>query len=148
MNKLLFTLLLVFLVISVRGQGISKHDADSLLRSLDKINSDTGRFNLLLKIARFHIFKPGEFKTDLDSAEALINDAGRLKASIKSKEADGHILLVKSYLTREKGEQEISKGMIENAIRSLKEVKINFCWAKPVWHYLFIFRITIKRLPQ
>jgi two-component sensor histidine kinase len=126
MNKLLYTLLLVLLVIAVCGQDISKHDADSLLRSLDKSNSDTGRFNLLLKIARFHIFKPGEFKTDLDSAEVLINDAERLKTRIKSKEADGHILLVKSYLIKEKGEREMAKGMIENAIDILKKGKNKF----------------------
>src|SRR5882724_339530 len=122
-NKLLTTLLLVLSIISVCGQNITRYEVDSLLRLLDKSNSDTGRFNLSLKIACFHIFKPGEFKTDLDSAEALINDAKRLKAGIKSKEADGYLLLVESYLIGETGQREMAIKMIEKAIQMLRDGK-------------------------
>ncbi|HTE10208.1 MAG TPA: hypothetical protein VK645_04545, partial [Chitinophagaceae bacterium] len=122
-NKLLTTLLLVLSVRSVCGQGISRHEADSLFRLLNKSKSDTGRFNLLLKIARFHILKPGEFKADLDSAEAFIHEAKTLTAGIKSKEVKGEILLVESYITNERGQREAAKGMIENAIPMLKEGK-------------------------
>src|SRR5258705_4525342 len=123
MNKLLTILLMMLPVISVCGQDISRHEADSLLGLLDKSKTDTERFNLLLKIARFHIFKPGEFKTDLDSAEALINDAKPLKAGIKSKETDGNLLLVEANLINERGQREMAIGMIENAIKILKEGK-------------------------
>ncbi|HKB45375.1 MAG TPA: hypothetical protein VKC90_13335, partial [Chitinophagaceae bacterium] len=126
MNKLLTILLLMLPVISVCGQDISRHEADSLLRSLNKSKTDTGRFNLLLRIARFHILKPGESKADLDSAEALINQAERLTAGIKSKQVDGHILLLKSFLISERGERELAKGMLENSIQMLKGEKDKF----------------------
>src|SRR6266404_7227875 len=120
MNKLLTILLLMLSVIYVCGQDISRHEADSLLRLLDKSKTDTERFNLLLRIARFHILKPGESKADLDSAEGLINQAERLIVGIKSKQANGHLLLLKSFLISERGERELAKGMLENSIQMLK----------------------------
>src|SRR5258705_5484572 len=123
MNKLLTILLLMLSVISVCGQDISRHEADSLLRLLDKSKTDTERFHLLLRIARFHILKPGESKADLDRAERLINQAERLMVGIKSKQADGHLLLLKSFLTSERGERELAKGMLENSIQMLKGAK-------------------------
>src|SRR6266542_4546215 len=123
MNKLLTTLLLVLQAIFVCGQDISRYEADSLLRLLDRSKTDTERFNLLLRIAHFHILKPGESKADLDSAEALINQAERLIVVIKSKQADGHLLLLKSFLISERGQREMAKGMLENSIQMLKDGK-------------------------
>jgi two-component system, sensor histidine kinase PdtaS len=118
-DQLLITFLLLQLMTAARGQDISRQEADSLLHLLSRTGTDTARIRLLLKVAEFHIFKPGEFKTDLDSAATFINDAKRL--GIRSKEADGDILLAQSYLTKERGQNNDAKGMVEKAIGILKD---------------------------
>ena len=119
MNRFIGSITFLFMIISVHGQDISRHEVDSLRGSLSKSKSDTGRFNLLLKIARFHIFKTGEFKTDLDSAAVFINQAKQINDKIKSVEASGCITLVESYLFRERGQRKEARASAEKAMQIL-----------------------------
>src|SRR4030095_6899995 len=74
----------------------------------------------LLKLAKYHVFKPGENKVDLDSAANFIKKAVDINAVVKSKWADGYILLIKSYLLREGGQQDKAREAAESAVDKLK----------------------------
>src|SRR5882757_5845260 len=119
MNRLIAFIIFLFITISVRGQDISRHEADSLLRSLNKGDADTAHINSLLKLSIFEIHKHGELKTDLDSAAAFINLAKQINIRIKSTEAYGYITLVDSYLHREKGQRTQARASVEKAIQIL-----------------------------
>ena len=64
------------------------------------------RIDLLLNLAQFHIFKPGERQIDFDSAKILIDEAASLNRLLKSPEANGYLILTQSYLINEKGQKE------------------------------------------
>ena len=56
-------------------QEITRQDVDSMLLELKKDKTGKERFDLLLSVAQFHIFKPGKQEIDLDSAVVYINEA-------------------------------------------------------------------------
>ena len=80
----------------------------------------TARIDLLLNLAQFHIFKPGERQIDFDSAKLLINEAASLNRSLRSPEANGYQTLTESYLINEKGQKEEAKKLAEKAVSILK----------------------------
>jgi two-component sensor histidine kinase len=102
------------------GQTITRQDADSMIRALNKSKQDIYHIDLLLHLAQFHIFKPGEEKIDLDSAMVYIKDASVLNKTLKSSAADGYQLLTESYLVKEKGQKVDGRKMAEKAVRILE----------------------------
>ncbi|MEO7045523.1 MAG: tetratricopeptide repeat protein, partial [Ferruginibacter sp.] len=120
-------LVIIILILSFCGvsfaQDISRHEADSLLIVLKRSKVDTARINLLLTLAKFQIFKPGEFKQDLDSAAAYIEKAKVLTTSLKSTESIGFITLVQAFLTKERGQKDVGKKMVEQAIATISKQK-------------------------
>ena len=119
MNRVLCTLILLFIYLTVYPQQILSEEADSLNNAVIKSKPDTGRINLFLKIAQFHLSKPDATTTDFDSASMLIKQAVLLNAKIKSKEADGYIALVESCLNRKKGQREAGQQKVDEAIKVL-----------------------------
>lgn len=126
MNRFVAFIIFLFLAVSVRGQDISRHEADSLLKSLNKANADTALINSLLELSIFEIHKPGELKTDLDSAAAFLNQAKQINVQVKSAEAYGYITLVESYIHREKGQGTQAKTLVEKAIQILSNTTDKF----------------------
>lgn len=120
-------LLSIFLVLSFCtvsfSQSISRHEADSILQLLRQNAPGESRVRLLLKLAKFHVFKPGEFKVDLDSSWVMIQQSEQLNIKVQSPVCTGNILLVKSYYLRETGLKELAKKMGDSAINILKDEK-------------------------
>src|ERR1700733_13223422 len=122
-------LCLLGLATNCSGQEISPHEADSMLALLSKIQTDTGRMELLLNLAQFHINKPGENKADLDSAAVYINEAKSISKNIKSVSTSGYLLFTEACLVKERGPKisvppyftsEKSRKMLEDAIKILE----------------------------
>src|SRR6476659_10841496 len=101
-RSFLFLVSLLALVRSVFSQEISRQEADSMINALSK-SKDDARVELLLNLAQFHIFKPGENRIDLDSATIYIDEAKQLARSSKSHDLDGYVQLTEACLTKEKG---------------------------------------------
>lgn len=118
-NKLLCIFLFHLIVFATAAQDLSRHDADSMLHALQTSGQDTAHLHLLLKLAEFHMFKPGELKADLDSAAGFINQARQLNAVIKSRDAEGYILLDESYLANEYNDRPKGRHLLDEAIRIL-----------------------------
>jgi len=119
-NRFLFFLPLQFILISAIGQQITQQDADSMLLALKKSKQDIHRIELLLHLAQFHIFKPGEEQKDFDSAKLYINEASVVNKTVKSPAATGYLLLTESYLIKEKGQADEGKKMAEKSVKILQ----------------------------
>lgn len=115
---LLFTLCFVT-ILSAGAQDRAK--ATSLRNLLNKAEKDTTRISLLLELAEFQIFKPGEFKTDLDSAAGFIVKAKQINAKVRSAAVDGAITLTESYMVKERGQWVQGKALAEKAVQILSK---------------------------
>jgi tetratricopeptide (TPR) repeat protein len=116
------TLLSALLLLSsiTHAQTISSEEAKRLTAALPGARADTAQIRTCLKIAKYHVFKPGEHKNDLDSAAHFITKAEGTNESIKSKWAEGYILLIRSYWLRESGQREKAKETVKQAVSILK----------------------------
>jgi two-component sensor histidine kinase len=112
----------VFLLLSAAtyAQSISPEEAKTLSRALTNGKADTAQINILLKLAKYQVFKPGENKTDLDSAANFIKQAESLNATIKSKWTEGYIFLIQSYMLREGGQRDKGREAAGRAVAILK----------------------------
>jgi len=120
MRRLTAAIVLLFLILTSQGQEISKHEEDSLLTSLSKVNTDKERMSILCQLAEYQIFKPGEYKADLDSAEAYLDEAARLNGRVGSIDAKGFQTLIMSRLTRERGNDTLARAEAEKSRSNLK----------------------------
>jgi len=124
MKKILLLTMLFFLSLGLKAQDVtqnlSRHQADSLLKSLKTKIPENTRIDILLKLAQFNILKPGSFKPDLDSATRYVDQAEHLNTLIKPLDYSGYLWLVKAYLAREKGNQHSGLTAVKKAIEILK----------------------------
>jgi two-component system, sensor histidine kinase PdtaS len=69
---------------------------NSLLEKLQISYPDTGKISILIELGKFHIYKPGELTTDLDSGLVYIRQALKLCVSLRSVkwENEANIMLV------------------------------------------------------
>ncbi|MBC7935770.1 MAG: ATP-binding protein [Rhizobacter sp.] len=123
MIRIIATMLMVFQVITFYGQGINRQQADSMLVQLEKKNAPIIRIDLLLNLAQFQIFKPGEDKIDFDSANNYIRQAAAINTALRSGEASGYQLMTEAFMTRERGQYGEAIRMMERAIPILEKGK-------------------------
>ena len=126
MKRHLIIIVLIFYVV-LPAMAQNWHEADSLHKALGKTSIDTARANILLKLAEFEIFKPGEFKADLDSAAVYIDQAKGINKKINSTEIYGHIILAESHLVNERGQKAAGKALNEKAINVCVYVCVCVC---------------------
>jgi two-component sensor histidine kinase len=77
---LLFTLILHAL--TADGQNINRQQVRRLLADLSVSQPSEKRIPILLELGKFHIYKPGESKVDLDSARLYLYQAKKLSDSL------------------------------------------------------------------
>ena len=53
------------------GQNINRQQVNRLLADLKDSQSDAKKLPILLELGKFHIYKPGESKVDLDSSRTV-----------------------------------------------------------------------------
>ncbi|CCH01448.1 signal transduction histidine kinase [Fibrella aestuarina BUZ 2] len=81
--RLLGTLLLVALFTRLAcGQNINRQQVNNLLADLRTSQPDAKRLAILLALSKFHIYKPGESKVDLDSSRMYLRAAQKLSDSL------------------------------------------------------------------
>src|SRR5580692_11518411 len=119
MHKSITTALLIAISLPTLAQNW--HEADSLRKAFGETSIDTARANILLRLAEFEVFKPGEFKKDLDSAAEYINQANNINKKLNSIEIYGHIILTESYLAKERGQKPQGKALAEKAVQILSK---------------------------
>ncbi len=75
-------LLLALLSTAMKAQSIPGAEADSLLRVLAESQADTHRVAVLLRLGEYQVYKPGEFKADMDSARTYARQAQGLSRKL------------------------------------------------------------------
>jgi len=115
-----FAMLLCFFFKTGLGQEYMSQDSANYQRMLASSRNDSDRINYQLELAEYYIKKPGTFKADLDNARLYIARARQLNEKLKSKQAEGHILLEEGSLAREYGPSPQGKEKLTQAIALLK----------------------------
>lgn len=105
------------------GQTTTRKTADCLIKSLDQKSDPSKHINSLIKLAEFQVLKPGELKTDMDSALTYLKSAQLENNLLKDAAFNGYINTVKSQVYRESGNAAFGKKIINDAILSLKKAK-------------------------
>lgn len=125
-NRFLLFVSFLFILDIAYGQDITRRNADSMISVLNKSKPGVDHIGMFLDLAEFHMFKPGEFKNDLDSATDYINRARQLNAVLKSQEDEGHILMEESFLANEYKDRVKAKQLLDQAILILEKGKNNY----------------------
>lgn len=112
--------LLLILSANTFSQQIERHQADSLLHRLNRADSNVERIHILIRLAQFYIFKPGENPIDFDSASACLAEARRLNGSTRSPSLAAQSLLTESYMLREEGQKNEAMQKLDTAIKTLQ----------------------------
>ena len=77
---------------------------------------DSNRAVLLLDLGTYCLNKPGESKSDMDSAMLLGQQALNISSKLKYRKGIGRSLLLKGQVYREKGDRKRSQAQLQNAI--------------------------------
>ncbi len=77
-QRILLPLCLLLIPYILHAQSISRSEVDGLLRLLAQSRPDTNRVKVLLPLGEYQLYKPGEFKADLDSAHTYAGQARAL----------------------------------------------------------------------
>ena len=94
-----------------------------MIKALNKTSRDKDRVDLLLNLAQFHTFKPGELSADLDSAADFIRQARQLNFTLLSQQVEGYILLSESHLANEYKDRTKARQLLEQATQILEKEK-------------------------
>lgn len=140
-----FIVLLSMPGLSVAGQDISRRQADSLTGLLKKNQPAIERIDILLQLAQFHIFKPGENQIDFDSATRHIDEVKRLNDTEKSPAASGYLLLTESYMVKEKGMGDSAKQMAAQSISLLKNGNNKYYLGKAYFEYSNYYQLRSQQ---
>lgn len=112
----------LFLLISTSGITQSKEDPDQLKNKIALAKSDPQKIELLLALSHYYLTKPGEFKTDLDSAATINTEAKKLSSHTGYKPGKGKAILLDAQIYREKGD---TKNALKKANEALSYFQKN-----------------------
>jgi two-component sensor histidine kinase len=116
--RLPLALLFLFLMaITANGQSVSRAEADSLLRLLRADKADTNRVNQLIRLGEYQVYKPGEFKEDMDSARSYASQARSLSSRLKYHLGEVRSLNLLGTISREAKQLEQSIMYHQAAVR-------------------------------
>jgi hypothetical protein len=80
-QRILLPLCLLLIPCILHAQSISRSEADSLLGIIDTTKLDSNRVKIWLGLGQHQVYKPGEFKADMDSARTYARKAYELSRS-------------------------------------------------------------------
>ncbi|MDB4922959.1 histidine kinase dimerization/phosphoacceptor domain -containing protein [Mucilaginibacter sp.] len=124
MRKLFTAVMLLFtLYLNAKAQNASSADSTrQLLFDLKKTTSSSERLKILIKLGGYYLYKLGEFKSDLDSADLFLNQASTLGATLKSSKIQNKVSFLKAEVLFERGDQPKARTAylqaIDNYMRS------------------------------
>jgi two-component sensor histidine kinase len=102
------------------AQNITRNMANELLVKLQKNTADTTRLSTLIKLGKFHIYKAGEAKADLDSAITYLQEASDLsiKLMLSKEQHSVESLLIVAFV--EHGDFQTGKARFDNLIKECR----------------------------
>ncbi|AYL97592.1 hypothetical protein [Mucilaginibacter celer] len=94
---------------------------DSLLEKLNKNQPDSDKLNVLLKLGDFYLFKPNEFKEDLDVAITYFNQAKIIVDKLQSNKWQNRIWISMMNYYFEKHDYQNAKYTFDSLIRNFQK---------------------------
>jgi two-component system, sensor histidine kinase PdtaS len=134
MRKLSTAIILLFtLYLNTKAQNTSSADAtQQLLSDLKKTNPDSVRLTILIQLGSYYLYKPGEFKSDLDSADMFLNQAKELGTKLKISNIQNRVLFLQAEVLFERGNQAKARmaylQVIDNYTRSGEMEEAALAW--------------------
>jgi tetratricopeptide (TPR) repeat protein len=99
-------ILLLTLYLNAKSQNTSSADSTrQLLSDLKKTTAGRERLEILIKLGSYYLHKPGEVKSDLDSADLFLNQAKELSAKLKISKIQNKVSFLKAEVIFERGDQ-------------------------------------------
>jgi len=89
---------------------------EDICADLRKAHTDTGRADLMLNLALSYVFKPGEYKSDLDSARLWGKQAENINFRVHDKRIAAKTFFVYSNIQRESGNSAAGHEAIERSL--------------------------------
>ena len=89
---------------------------EDIRADMKKEHTDTGRADLMLNLALSYVFRPGEYKSDLDSAMLLVKQAENINRVVLDKRIEAKSYFVYSNILREGGNATAGHNYIERSI--------------------------------
>jgi len=97
--------LLLTLYLNAKAQNIPSTDSTrQLLSGLKKTTAGSERIKILIKLGSYYLYKLGEVKSDLDSADLFLNQAKELSAKLKISELQNKVSFLKAEVLSERGD--------------------------------------------
>jgi two-component sensor histidine kinase len=96
-------ILLLTLYLNAKAQNIPSADSTrQFLSGLKKTTAGSERLEILIKLGSYYIYKLGEFKSDLDSADLFLNQAKELSAKLKLSKIQNKVSFLKAEVFYER----------------------------------------------
>ncbi len=105
------------------AQVVHRPEADSLLRVLARSKADTNRVKVLLRLGEYQVYKPGEFKADLDSARTYAGQARALSRKLGHYPGEAQSLNLLGTVSRESRDFPRAIAFQQAAIRLSRRYK-------------------------
>jgi two-component system, sensor histidine kinase PdtaS len=118
----LLTCCMTALMLPCMAQVMRLPPMEDIRADLRKTHTDSGRADLLLNLALSYVFKPGEFKSDLDSARLWTKQAESINARLKDKRLEAKTFFVYSNIQREGGNSTAGHQAIERSLALYKTI--------------------------
>ena len=105
MRKLSAAIILLFAFhLHAKAQSIPAGDSThQFLSDLKKTNDDSVRLKILVKLGSYYLYKPGEVKSDLNSADLFLDQAKELSAKLKLYKIQNKVYFFESEVLCERG---------------------------------------------
>lgn len=114
---------------------LTKHQADSLRLGLSKNQADTVQVDRFIQLGQFYVYKPGEIKSDLDSAFLFYKQAFTLSKKLVFTRGEIRALYVLGAIQAEKHDEKQAELTHKTAISMSRKLGYMALEAEG-WYYL------------
>ncbi len=122
---------------------------EEIRADLQKAHTDTGQANAMLNLALSYVFRPGEYKSDLDSAVLWVKRAEDLNRSVQDKRIEAKAFFVYSNILREGGNTTAGHEYIERSLAVYKTIDaptdMGEAWIEEANYYSGDYNEVIKK---
>jgi two-component system, sensor histidine kinase PdtaS len=115
-KTLVLSCIMTALMLTAMAQVMPLPPMEDIRADLRKVHTDTGRADLMLNLALSYVFKPGEYKNDLDSARLWTKQAENINARLQDKRVEAKTFFVYSNIQRESGNAAAGHEAIERSL--------------------------------
>jgi two-component system, sensor histidine kinase PdtaS len=122
---------------------------EQIRADMKNAHTDTGRANLMLNLALSYVYRPGEYKSDLDSAMLWAKQAENINRAVQDKRIEAKSYFVYSNILREGGNTAAAHKYIEQSLAIYRTIDapsdMAEAWIEESNYYSFDDKEGIKK---